>query len=236
MDSICYAAVLGKKYDLYIVTFAYGQRATREIACAGRFSKILKAKEHKIIDIGFMKSLYGKSNTLTHPGQKLPDKFDQTLVVPVRNAVFITIAAAWAMSIGSRLVAYGAHTGDISSYPDCRPEFARSLADSLNLAEIDGISSGRRQRVDIISPAAENMDKAALIQRGYQLLGDKIFLTWSCYSDGIRRAGRFLHCGRCESCINRKDAFFSAQIEDKTRYADNPGTKGSKAQRDIHKH
>jgi 7-cyano-7-deazaguanine synthase len=236
MDSICYAAMLGQKFDLYLITFAYGQRAKREILCARRFSKILGAKEHRVVDIGFMKSLYGTSNALTQPEKTLPREFDQSLVVPVRNAVFITIASAWAMSIGSRIVAYGAHTGDIVSYPDCRPEFARSLASSLNLAEIDSISSGTRQKIEIVSPAIEKMDKATLIRNGNELLGDRIFLTWSCYSDGVRRGGRYLHCGRCESCINRKDAFFNARIADKTHYADSPKSKASTSQRDIHKH
>jgi 7-cyano-7-deazaguanine synthase len=236
LDSICYAATLGKKFDLYLITFAYGQRAKREVVCARRFSRILGAKEHRIVDIGFMKSLYGTSNALTHSERRLPKEFDQSLVVPVRNAVFITIASAWAMSIGSRIVAYGAHTGDIGSYPDCRPEFARSLADSLNLAEIDSITSGSRQKVEIVSPAIENIDKATLIRKGHELLGDRIFLTWSCYSDGVRRRGRYMHCGRCESCINRKDAFLTAQVADKTHYADSPKSKGSASQRDIHKH
>ena len=234
MDSICYAAMLGKKFDLFLVTFSYGQRAKREISSARKFSRILGAKEHRVIDIGFMKSLYGNSNALTHSEKRLPGKFDQSLVVPIRNAVFITIASAWAMTIGSRFVAYGAHSGDIASYPDCRPEFARSLADSLNLAEIDGISSGLRQRVEILSPAIENIDKATLIQKGYGLLGDRIFLTWSCYTDGVKRLGRYLHCGRCESCINRKDAFSTARVADKTHYADSPKSKGSTSQRDIH--
>jgi 7-cyano-7-deazaguanine synthase len=236
MDSICYAAMLGQKFDLYLITFGYGQRAKREMSAARRFSRILGAKEHRVVDIGFMKSLYGSSNALTYSERTLPREFDQSLVVPVRNAVFITIATAWAMSIGSRIIAYGAHMGDIGSYPDCRPEFAHSLANSLNLAEIDSISSGIRQKVEIVSPATENIDKAALIRRGHELLGDRIFLTWSCYTNGVRRQGYYLHCGRCESCINRKDAFLSARVADKTHYADNPKSKGSTSQRDFHKH
>jgi 7-cyano-7-deazaguanine synthase len=182
-----------------------------------------------------MKSLYGKSNALTDPRQKLPREFSRNLVVPIRNAVFITIASAWAMSIGARIVAYGAHTGDIQSYPDCRPEFTRSLAEALNLADQDSIASEERQLLEITSPAIQNMDKATLIQAGYRILGDKVFLTWSCYSNGVRRGKVRVHCGRCESCINRKVAFNAAQIEDRTQYAENgTGRKGSKAQRDIY--
>ncbi|MGI0037433.1 MAG: 7-cyano-7-deazaguanine synthase [Nitrososphaera sp.] len=236
LDSICYTAVLGRKFDVYLITFAYGQRATREVSRARRFSRILNAKDHRVVDIGFMKSLYGKSNALTYSGRKLPAEFEQSLVVPIRNAVFITVASAWAMSIGARIVAYGAHTGDLSSYPDCRPEFARSLIQALNLAEADNISSGHRQRLEIVSPAIEKLDKASLIRAGNKILGDKIFQTWSCYSDGVKSGKGYLHCGRCESCINRKVSFISAQIEDKTRYAeDNTGSQGNQAQRDIYK-
>ncbi|HJS82965.1 MAG TPA: 7-cyano-7-deazaguanine synthase, partial [Nitrososphaera sp.] len=215
-------------FDIYLITFSYGQRARREISRARRFSRILNAKDHRVVDIGFMKSLYGKSNALTYSGLKLPGEFEESLIVPVRNAVFITIASAWAMSIGARMVAYGAHTGDVSSYPDCRPEFALALANALNLAEADSISSGRRQGIKIVSPATEDLDKAALLQAGNRILGDKIFQTWSCYSNGTKSGNDYIHCGHCESCINRKVSFISAQIEDKTRYAENsPGNQGS---------
>jgi 7-cyano-7-deazaguanine synthase len=233
MDSVCYAAALARRYDIYMITFAYGQRARREIGRARYFSKILNARDHKLVDIGFMKDLYGSSNALTDSGQKLPAEFEQSLVVPIRNAVFITIASAWAMSIGARVVAYGAHAGDLTSYADCRPEFARALAGALNLAEADTISSGFRKRIQIVSPAIEKLDKAALIRAGHEILGDRIFRTWSCYSDGVRSGtgrSQYLHCGRCESCINRKAALFSAQIEDKTGYAaSGAGRKRSKA-------
>ena len=65
LDSTCYAALLAKDYDIYLITFAYGQRAIREIERARYFAKVLKAKDHKVVDISFMKSLYGGSNALT---------------------------------------------------------------------------------------------------------------------------------------------------------------------------
>lgn len=237
MDSVCYSAVLGQRFDIYMITFAYGQRAKREIERAKYFSKILKARDHRVVDIGFMKALYGKSNSLTDAGQRLPREFESSLVVPIRNAVFITIAAAWAMSMGARVVAYGAHAGDMPAYPDCRPEFAQALCKALNLAEADGISSGLRQAIEILSPAIENMGKSSLIGAGHKILGDRIFHTWSCYMDGVKSGKGYVHCGRCESCINRKIALDSANIEDKTRYAENSaGTNRSKAERNIHQH
>jgi 7-cyano-7-deazaguanine synthase len=219
LDSVCYAASLAADYDIYMLTFAYGQRASREIERARNFAKVLKAKDHKVVDISFMKSLYGTSNSLTDNRQKLSRGFEQNLVVPVRNAIFITIATAWASSINAKVVAYGAHTGDVPHYPDCRPEFVRAINDALNLAESDGISAGQRQQVTIMSPAVAGMDKPSLLKTGYSILGDSIFQTWSCYTDGSRQGRGYIHCGKCESCISRKKAFITARIEDKTSYA-----------------
>lgn len=230
LDSVCHAAMLAANHDLYLLTFSYGQRATKEIARARLFSKVLKAKDHKVVDISFMKSLYGKSNALTDSRQALPEDFSQNLVVPIRNAVFITIATAWAMSINARVVAYGAHTGDVPHYSDCRPEFARMIAEALNMAEADGIAAGLRSDITVVSPAVAGLDKPALLKMGYKVLGERVFQTWSCYSNGAA------HCGRCESCINRKNAFTSAGIEDKTRYAKNGSpVKSGKTKRDLYK-
>jgi len=236
LDSVCYAAMLATDYDIYMMTFAYGQRAKREIERARNFARVLKARDHKVVDISFMKSLYGKSNALTDNRQEISQDFSQSLVVPVRNAVFMTIATAWAMSINARVVAYGAHTGDIPHYPDCRPAFVSAISEALNIAESDSIISGSRQAVTMLSPAMVGLDKPGLLKEGYRMLGDKIFQTWSCYSNGVREGRGFLHCGRCESCINRKKAFTTAQIEDKTEYATKNGKRKSKSKRDIHKH
>lgn len=227
LDSVCFAASLAENdgYDLYLLTFAYGQRAEREIERSRYFANVLNAKDHKVADMGFMKLLYNSSNALTDSRQELSQEFSHSLVVPIRNAVFLTIAAAWAMSINAKVVAYGAHTGDIPHYPDCRPVFVTALKEALNIAESDSILSGLRQQIMILSPAVIGLDKSTLAKAGHKILGDKIFQTWSCYSDGIKVKEDYLQCGRCESCINRKNAFITAQIKDKTQYATNKHTK-----------
>jgi 7-cyano-7-deazaguanine synthase len=222
LDSICTAAYLTREkgYDLYMLTYIYGQRAKKEVQQAREFSKVLKAKDHRVINIAFMKNLYGRTNALTDSKQHLPKNFDYSIVVPIRNAIFITIATAWAMSIKANLVAYGAHSGD-SHYPDCRPEFIKSITKTLNLAEVDGIISGLRQKITVWSPAMDGMDKSKLLSVGYKIMGDDIFKTWSCYSEGVKSISStdILHCGICESCINRKIAISKAGIKDKTHYA-----------------
>jgi 7-cyano-7-deazaguanine synthase len=222
LDSVCTAAFLRKekKCSLYFLTYIYGQRAKNEVRAAKRFARILKVKEHHTIDIGFMKQLYSNSNALTNPSQQLPGGFDYSIVVPIRNVVFISIASAWALSLKATVVAYGAHVGD-EHYPDCRPRFIRSITSVVNLAEEDGLQLGKRQRITIWAPVLQGLNKTQLLKIGYSILGDELFETWSCYSNGTRVRGDNLHCGWCESCINRKVAIRKAGLEDQTKYAKN---------------
>jgi len=213
IDSVCTSAYLKPKYQLYGISFSYGQRANQEIKIAKKFAKALGLKEHKIIDIGFMKELYGKTNVLTDSKRKIPSKFEYSIVVPIRNAVFLSIASAWAYTLNASLVVYGAHKGDIH-YPDCRPGFSKKLETAFNQGEIDGIKSGIRKEIEIWSPFKEGLSKSDLIKIGYKKFGDSLFKTWSCYAN-LKH-----HCGICESCNNRKKAFSLAKIKDKTIYLD----------------
>ncbi len=211
LDSLCLGAHLSSEYDLYGITFSYGQRASKELSAARHVGKILKLKEHKVVRIDFMKSLYGQSNVLTSTKKKIPSKFDYSIVAPIRNAIFLSVATAWAFSLRASLVAYGAHTDD-KKYPDCRPAFSKKLESALNEGEIDGIRLGLRNKIQIWTPYLAGLSKSTLIRTGYKKFGNNIFKTWSCYSNTA------LHCGRCESCNNRKLAFLQAKIKDKTRY------------------
>jgi 7-cyano-7-deazaguanine synthase len=211
IDSICSASYLKKNYELYGISFSYGQKANKEITAAKYFASRLGFKKHKIVDISFMKQLYGDSNVLTSSKRKIPREFDYSIVVPIRNAVFLSIATAWAFTLNANLVAYGAHTGD-KNYPDCRPLFARKLETAFNQGEIDGVKKGLRKNIKIWSPYIQNIPKSELIKSGYKNLGDSIFRTWSCYEN------KKLQCGICESCNNRKNAFKKSGILDKTKY------------------
>jgi 7-cyano-7-deazaguanine synthase len=211
IDSVCTAVYLRRRYDLYGITFSYGQKADQELRVARYFCKILKFRDHKIVNIDFMKKLYQNTNALTYSKMRIPSEFDYSIVVPIRNAVFLSIASAWAFSKDIKLVAYGAHKDD-QKYPDCRPKFSRLLAEALNEGEIDGIRLGFRKEIRIWSPFMGNLSKSNLLKIGYKFLGDKIFRTWSCYSHSR------IQCGQCESCNNRKLAFRQAKLLDKTRY------------------
>ena len=211
LDSICTCAYLKSKYQLFGISFSYGQRAGQEVKVAKTFAKIVGLREHKILDIGFMKKLYGKTNVLTNSKTKIPESFDYSIVVPIRNAVFLSIASAWAYTLNASMVAFGAHKGD-RNYPDCRPEFSKKMEAAVNQGEIDGIKSSLRKQITIWSPYQEGLSKSELLKIGYKILGNKIFKTWSCY------ANKKFQCGKCESCNNRKAAFIAAGINDKTKY------------------
>jgi 7-cyano-7-deazaguanine synthase len=222
LDSLCAAAYIKnyKKYKIKIITFSYGQRAKREIIQSKKLAKALNSDEYRSVDINFMKELYGSSNVLTSSKLSIPSKFDQSIVVPIRNAIFITIAAAWAFSEDADLIVFGAHTDDFH-YPDCRPKFIQSITDTLNMGEEDKIKNGIKRKVTIWSPSLEGITKYELLKLGHEILGDAIFESWSCYSNGKKIHQSVMQCGECESCINRKMAFSRAGIEDKTIYAKN---------------
>lgn len=201
-----------KSFEIFPVTFDYGQRARQEMKRAVEITTFLGSKNHKLIDISFMKDLYGATNVLTDERKTVPSSFKSNIIVPIRNAVFLTISTAYAFSIGADVVAYGAHLTD-KPYPDCRPEFTKKLSEALNLGDIDAIESGTHPAVEMWSPAIEGLSKSEMLKVSYKLLGDKVFRTWSCYLDGQRQ------CGICESCNNRKAAFQEAGITDLTDYA-----------------
>jgi 7-cyano-7-deazaguanine synthase len=213
LDSVAAAAIAAKVklHEMYFITFVYGQRAQREVKIAQDFGFLLNTKLHYIINISFMKSIYGDSNVITDDSRPMPEQFDPSVLVPLRNTIFLSIASAWAYSIGAPLVIFGSHTGDFR-YPDCRPDFIRHLTSSFNLSELDGIRSHKREEIDIWSPAVGGLAKVDLIQQGHQLLGDSIFKTWSC------RLNEEFQCGKCESCRNRRAGIADAGLTDKTEY------------------
>lgn len=201
-----------KGYALHLLTFNYGQRSTQEIKRAAKIGRLLEARVHKIIDITFMKELYGNTNVLTDDTLEMPSRFQSNIIVPIRNAVFLTIAAAYSFSVGGKVLAYGAHLND-DPYPDCRPDFAKRLEDALNMGDIDAIRKRRHPPIEIWSPAIAGMSKAHLLMKSHGLLGREVYQTWSCYLNGIKQ------CGKCESCNNRRRAFATAGIRDLTDYS-----------------
>ena len=206
---------------LYIIVFQYGQRATKEIEA---LKKIFKNKENvkeiKVIDITSIKELLGE-NQLTNKNTKVEDSYTQSVVVPFRNGIFLSIASAWAYSLKANYVIFGAHMSDsgkgkVPLYPDCTPEFQYLFEKAIYKGHYHFNLENKylNNSITITSPARLEMEKLDLLKLGYQYLGDKIFDTWSCYKSEEKQ------CGKCESCNNRKKAFELAKIEDKTEYTE----------------
>lgn len=184
----------------------YGQRHGRELEAAAHITKKLGI-EHRVADLRAIAPLLAGSS-LTSADIAVPEghyeaESMKATVVPNRNMLLLALAAAWAISLKADCIAYGAHGGDHAIYPDCRPEFADAMARAIGLADW--------HKIELIRPFV-NWSKAAIVQRGVAL-GVPFAETWSCYVGGA------LHCGRCGTCIERREAFHLAGVADPTTYA-----------------
>jgi len=205
VDSATSAAIAkGQGYQLYCLTFDYGQIAKREIEAAKKVAKFLGAKEHRVVDISFMKDLYGPGVTvLVDESMKMPEKFEPSVIVPFRNGIMLAIAGGYAASVGAEAIFYGPQGDDAANFPDCRKEFVAAISKA--------IAKGTDMKIEVKNPLAK-MRKADVIKLAIKL-GVPVESTWSCYLNGR------LQCGRCESCRNRRNAFKAAGIKDATKYA-----------------
>lgn len=211
-SAVSLAIAIDEGYAPSAITFRYGQRHGKEVLCAKRIAKALCVKDHRIVKLDL--SMFEKS-ALTSKGVKVPANRSLEQIssgipatyVPSRNAVFLSLAAGYAETIGARDVFIGAHTHDYSGYPDCRPEFIEAFERALALGTRCGVEgSPIKFHAPLIS-----MSKSEIVLKGIKL--DVPFeYTWSCYSGGEKA------CGRCDSCILRLKGFEEAGIEDPIEY------------------
>ncbi|MGB0409917.1 MAG: 7-cyano-7-deazaguanine synthase QueC [Opitutales bacterium] len=195
-------------HALHALSVNYGQRHSCELDCAAELCRRL-AIPHRVADLTGIRSLLAGSS-LTSPEIEVAEghyteESMKTTVVPNRNMILLALATGHALSIGAEQVAYAAHSGDHAIYPDCRNEFADAMAEAMALCDW--------KQVQLSRPFVD-WSKADIAQRGAEL-GVPFELTWSCYKGGA------LHCGRCGTCIERREAFDLAGVKDPTRYAAN---------------
>jgi 7-cyano-7-deazaguanine synthase len=223
-------------FEVYAMSFNYGQRHNIELTRAYELSGILGCKNHIQISIPNIivakGSLAGREEDIPE-GHYADDNMAST-IVPNRNALMLASAFAWAETLDADAVGIGAHAGDHPVYPDCRPEFLDAFEHMEHLA------LGRPVR--LYRPFA-NADKASIVRLG-AALNVPFGKTWSCYAPvettrslnhGAYQSGNltipsslpnsevhaaWVHCGRCGTCVERKEAFVQAQVEDPTYYAD----------------
>jgi 7-cyano-7-deazaguanine synthase len=188
-------------YEVHALTLKYGQIAEKEVKHATLIAEKLGIPI-KIIDLGSLKDVFIGVTALCDKNIELTSTFTQPIIVPFRNAIFLSVAVAYAVSIGAAEVFYGAQGSDEQFYPDCREEFYKSFENTAKL--------GTGAEIRIEAPF-NKLQKSEVLKVGTQL-GVPFELTWSCYR------GEEKHCGVCESCVNRKNAFKEAKIDDPTEY------------------
>lgn len=187
------------------VSFDYGSNHNvREIECARRQCENLGI-EHLVIPLDFM-GIYFRSSLLeganSIPEGHYADENMKSTVVPFRNGIMLSVACGLAESRGLRHVMMANHGGDHAIYPDCRPEFVTSMSDAMR--------NGTYEGVDILAEFT-NITKSDIARLGKKL-GVDYSMTYSCYKGGAK------HCGRCGTCIERKEAMREAGIDDPTVY------------------
>ena len=187
------------------VSFDYGSNHNaREIPFARQHCEILGI-EHIVMDLAFMPK-YFKSWVLDGAGAipegHYADDNIKSTVVPFRNGIMLSIAAGIAESRGLKYVMMANHGGDHTIYPDCRQEFVNAMSEATKAGTFPGI--------EILAPYT-GITKADIARRG-KALGIDYSKTWSCYKGGEH------HCGKCGTCMERKEAMRDASIVDTTIY------------------
>jgi 7-cyano-7-deazaguanine synthase len=190
---------------LAVASFDYGAKHNhRELPFAAEHAQQLGLR-HEIIGLEFINQLF--ESDLLKSGGEIPEghyeaaNMKQT-VVPFRNGIMLAIAGGFAESIGAEGLVIAAHGGDHAIYPDCREEFMRAMGSALTLGTYVGVG--------LLRPFIA-LSKAQIATEGTRL-GVDFSRTWSCYKGGAR------HCGKCGTCVERREAFADAGLADPTDY------------------
>lgn len=184
----------------------YGQRHRRELAAARALCQDL-GLDYTVADLRALRRLLPGSSqtddTVAVPEGHYTDASMRHTVVPNRNMLLLAVALGVAVAAGADRVAYAAHAGDHPIYPDCRPAFVAAMQQAAAVCS--------ERRLDLYTPFL-HWTKADIVRQG-AALGVPFGRTWSCYQGGER------HCGRCGTCVERREAFDLAGMADPTEYA-----------------
>ena len=219
LDSVTLAYKVAAEHNLHsLISFDYGQRHKKELDFAARTARDLGVKHH-IVDLTPVGALLTGSS-LTSDDIDVPDGHyaEETMrvtVVPNRNAIMLAVAFGAAASAAADAVAAAVHGGDHFIYPDCRPDFIKSFQAMQDHA-LEGVRD-----VTLYTPFV-NVSKADIALEAGRL-GVPVDLTWSCYKGGET------HCGRCGTCVERREALELAGVKDPTVYVDREYWKQARA-------
>ncbi|HUV70987.1 MAG TPA: 7-cyano-7-deazaguanine synthase QueC [Terracidiphilus sp.] len=215
LDSATVLAIArAQGYELYALSFSYGQRHIWELEAAKDVAASIEVAEHKVAQIDLR--VFGgsaltadiavpKGRAMEEMGHGIPITY-----VPARNTIFLSFALAWAEVLGASDIFIGVNALDYSGYPDCRPEFIKAFEKMANLATKAGVEG--RQALKIHMPLIA-MSKAEIIAKGIAL-GVDYKLTSSCYDPSVTGEP----CGQCDSCLLRQKGFLENGRVDPLQY------------------
>lgn len=210
MDSATAGAVARDQgFDIFALSFRYGQRHAAELDAAARVAEWLGARRHIVLTID-LRAIGGSALTddiavpKGTPLERIGDGVPATYV-PARNTIFLSFAMGWAEVLEASDIFIGANALDYSGYPDCRPEYIEAFERMANLATRAGLE-GRRLRIH--TPLI-GLTKAEIVKLG-QRLGVDYGMTWSCYDPSPEGTP----CGRCDACLLRAKGFREAGVDD----------------------
>lgn len=208
-SSTCLAIAKDQGFNIYALSFDYGQRSVSELNAARALAAQIGVAQHSVIPLG-IGSLGGSA--LTDAALAVPEQESSGIpitYVPARNTVFLSYAMALAEVVNAQTIFIGVNARDYSGYPDCRPEFIEAFEAMANLATKAAVE-GQRMKIEVPLIMLSKGEIVALGDR----LGVDYSLTVSCYqADAEGRA-----CGRCDSCRFRAKGFAEAGLQDPTRY------------------
>ena len=196
-------------FEVYALTFRYGQRHEAEVEAARRIAARSGVHRHVVVEIDLR--LFGGSaltSDLDVPKGRTPEEIGHGIpitYVPARNTIFLSFALGYAEVLGARDIFIGVNALDYSGYPDCRPEYIAAFQHMADLATKAGVEGNR---VTIHAPLIQ-MSKADIIRKGLEL-GVDFELTLSCYDP----AADGTPCGECDACQLRRKGFEQAGVPD----------------------
>ena len=201
-------------FEVYALTFRYGQRHEAEIDAARRIASRAGVTRHVIAEID-LRAFGGSALTADIPVPKGRAALEMAAAIPItyvpaRNTIFLSYALAWAEVLGANDIVIGVNALDYSGYPDCRPEYIEAFQRMARLATKAGVEGG--QSLTIHTPLIA-LTKAQIIQRG-MALGVDYSLTRTCYDPS--RAGDA--CGECDACVLRLKGFAESGLSDPAPY------------------
>lgn len=208
MDSVAALYLAAVEHDVVAaLSFDYGSKHNHKEIPFARHHADKLGVPHRVISLDFVNELF--SSDLLKSGGDIPEgHYEETnmkaTVVPFRNGIMLSIAAGFAESSEADGLVIAAHSGDHAIYPDCREDFMQSMAEAIR--------HGTYADIELIRPFIA-LRKEDIAARG-QELGVDFSQTWSCYK------GLEIHCGKCGTCVERREAFQIAGVPDPTEYAE----------------